>query len=80
VASPIFGVASHFDISTMNCGDWGTRFDVTTNFRGSGLAPSSIQICQSTSALRNAMWSHRTPPTTDLPTTNAEVRSCVNRA
>jgi hypothetical protein len=51
----ILGAASHFDITTTNCGDSETRFEVTTNFRGSGLAPSSIHICQSTSALRNAI-------------------------
>ena len=29
------GAASHFDNVTANCGDWGIRFEVTTNFRGS---------------------------------------------
>ena len=69
IASVSFGAVSHFDISTSNCGDCGIFFEVTTNFRGSGLHSSCwIHICQSTSGLRNARCVHFTPPMIASPT------------
>jgi hypothetical protein len=49
-----FGVKSQLLIDTVNSGDPLTCFEVSTNLRASGLSPSSIQICQSTSDPRNA--------------------------
>ena len=62
---------------TANCGALTTSRVVITNLRGSGCSPSWIQICKSTCGARNARWSQRTPSTTDLPTTNAVVTSCI---
>src|SRR5262245_23911902 len=75
ICSVNFGARSQFLTNTVNSGSPLTCFEVRTNLRGSGLPPSSIQICQSTSAPRNARWVDFTPATTLEPTTNPEVVS-----
>src|SRR5512133_1122833 len=64
-----FGERSQLFINIVNCGSPATFFEVRMYLRGSGLAPSSIQICQSNSAPRNASCVHLTPPITLWPTT-----------
>src|SRR4029453_2567260 len=67
-----FGATSQLLINTENCGSPATFFEVRMNLRGSGLSPSSIQICQSPSGARNARWVLLTPAATLGPTTNTD--------
>src|SRR5262249_53894737 len=52
--SVTFGARSQLRITTVNSGSPLTCFEVRMNLSGSGLSPSWIQTCQSTSAARNA--------------------------
>src|SRR5262249_49951802 len=65
-------------ILSVYCGAPSRVLLVITHLRGPGLAPGSIQICQSVSGPRNARCSHSTPSTTPGPMCRPSVTLDIN--